>query len=346
MAYNDPYNVGAGRYGGQPSGPQYGQYAPQVPQYGQYNDAAEYNPYLGNQPHATYDQGGYQGGYDNYNYAGGYRDEPQQYSDAPVPPPQRQGSQSSQYPAPPPAPKSIDETSRFEDGEFPATRRGPKTASNMRAYRREFQGNLWTKGGRGSCFCRFFLCILFSLIFIVLVVLLAFALWLRPPAVDFGNVAPVASSSGSTITTTSNGITINMGVNISVENPNFFAVKFTKISAEILYPLNGNQTDIGSGSASSINIDSKTTTNFTFPFTIDYSTSIDPDDKILFDIASKCGLLGGSKQDLTVAYKIKLGLQFAFIPISPTISNQFQFACPLTEQDLEGLLGGAGINLR
>ncbi|KAJ7510000.1 hypothetical protein B0H11DRAFT_2215833 [Mycena galericulata] len=338
MAYQDPY---AGRYGGyqhqpqqQYGQPQYGQPQYGQQQYGQYGDPApEFNPYTAEgQPHPTYEQGAYD------NYGGGYRDDPipEQYA------PQRQGSQHS-YADAPPAPfaaKSIDETSRFDPGEFTPSPRGPKTARNLRQYRLEFQGRLWTKGGGGRCFGRFFCCTFMILIFLVVTILLALVLWLRPPGINFGNVAPLTS--GSPIVPTSDGININMGVNISVNNPNYFAVKFKKITAEIYYPI--NNTAIGNGNASSIVISSNAQTNFTFPFSIDYSTALDPDGKILLDLAEKCGVLPNtSKTNLSVNYKITLALQILFVTISPSISNTFSFACPLTASDLDDLLKGTGL---
>jgi len=178
-----------------------------------------------------------------------------------------------------------------------------------------------------------------SIVFLVVTILLAFVLWLRPPSIDIGNVAPMASG-GSVVQQTGNGININMGVNISVNNPNFFAVNFKKITAQIYYPI--NNTGIGNGVANNIVFKSDAQTNFTFPFSIDYSTSIDPKNLILLDLAEKCGILG-TKTDLTVNYKITVGVQILFVTISPSISNTFTFACPLTASDLSGLLGSTGL---
>ena len=121
MSYQDPYAGQYGRY--QPQQPQYGQ--PQYSQqqhYGQYADPApEFNPYTTVEPpHQSYEQGAYD------NYGGGYRDEPaldhEEYA------PRRQGTQqSASYGVPPPlAAKSLDETSRFDAGEFTPSPRGPK----------------------------------------------------------------------------------------------------------------------------------------------------------------------------------------------------------------------------
>jgi len=132
-----------------------------------------------------------------------------------------------------------------------------------------------------------------------------------------------------------------MGVNISVDNPNYFAVNFKKITAEIYYPI--NNTAIGNGTANNIVISSNAETNFTFPFSIDYLISLDPKGLILADLAEKCGILGTTKTNLSVNYKITLGLQILFVTVSPSISNSFSFACPLSSSDLKGLLGGAGL---
>lgn len=118
MAYQDPY---AGQYGGyqhqqQPSysQPQYGQQ-----QYGNYGDAGpEFNPYTTSaHAHPTYEQGAYD------QYGGGYRDDPGHNE-----PSQRQASQHGYADAPPPTlqPKSVDERSSFDPGEFTPSTRGPK----------------------------------------------------------------------------------------------------------------------------------------------------------------------------------------------------------------------------
>jgi hypothetical protein len=110
-----------------------------------------------------------------------------------------------------------------------------------------------------------------------------------------------------------------------VENPNYFAVSFSKIQAtvctclklstinvltaardQIFYPI--NNTNVGGGNATDITFNSHSETNFTFPFTISYQKSLDPNDKILVDIATKCGFIGGSKSPITVDYKISVSL--------------------------------------
>lgn len=77
---------------------------------------------------------------------------------------------------------------------------------------------------------------------------------------------------------------------------------------------------------------SSSTTNFTFPFALVYTKSIDPTLAIITDIASKCL---GSQSELTVRYKITIGVRVFFVTISPSISNTLSFTCPISTNDLE-----------
>ena len=78
---------------------------------------------------------------------------------------------------------------------------------------------------------------------------------------------------------------------------------------------------------------SDSTTNFTFPFALVYTESIDPSFAIITDIASKC--LGSPQTDLTIHYKLTVGVRVFFVTISPTISNSLSFSCPIDANDLE-----------
>jgi len=276
----------------------------------QYADGPEFSPYAGNrQPHPTYDQGGY----DPY-----YHDEPQ-----------AQSPESTSFP-----PVGNKETNEFVNG--PSN----MSARALKNYRYQTRA-LWTQGGRGRCVGRFCCCTLLVALFLVISMVLSLLLWVRPPNISIGGVN--TPTSGSEIQVTSNGLNINLGVNISVENPNYFSVAFSKIQATIFYPI--NNTNVGGGNATDITFNSHSQTNFTFPFTISYQTSLDPSDKILVDIATKCGFLNGNKSPITVDYKISLGLKILFITVTPVISNSLSFPCPLSESDIKSLgpslLGGA-----
>jgi len=175
-------------------------------------------------------------------------------------------------------------------------------------------------------------------LFLIISIVLSLLLWVRPPNITINNVG--APTNGSEIQLTSDGVDINLAVDIAVQNPNYFAVDFKKIEAQIFYPI--NNTNVGGGTETDIIFHSHSQTNFTFPFTISYKKSLDPSNKILVDIATKCGFIGGSKTQITVDYKISLALKIVFFTISPVVSNSMSFDCPLSQSDIQSL-GGSSI---
>jgi LEA14-like dessication related protein len=311
------------------------------PQQGYNTDSQrdDYDPYIPNEtpPQEPYhdsdrpQQNEYRGGYSLENT------QPMpEYNN--YPPPQRTLSKKkSPYVSVTPVRK---EESGFEQGEFTpggATRKN-RSARALKEYRYDHQGTLWTKGGRGRCCGRVLCCTLMTTVFLILSVVLSLALWVRPPAVVVGEVQTMQVD-GTTIQQMADGIKVNLGVDISVKNPNYFSVDFKKIQANIVYPI--NNFPIGQGLATDVIFKSNSETNFTFPFTLSYNNTADTGSAVISDIAVKCGI-GGTKQNLVVNYKISLGIRFLFITISPVIANQFNFACPLSASDISKFLGGSG----
>ncbi|TFK55097.1 hypothetical protein OE88DRAFT_998042 [Heliocybe sulcata] len=246
-----------------------------------------------------------QGGYGAY--AGNYRDEPFQPPD--------------QYPG------NTKEESRFDD-DTPGTepkRRLTKTSRTLRTLKYD-NDNLWTRSRAGeddalagsaaalysqrsssslASFCHF--------------------------CFGFGHLALKCLASA------------HRAPGASVNNPNYFSVAFKEIKAQIFYPI--NNTPIGTGQENNIVFPGGSSRNITFPFTISYKSSSDPNQAVISDIASKCGFGGGSKSNLVVNAKLTLGLKVLAVTISPTISQDFSFACPLSESDIEngGLSGLSGL---
>lgn len=68
----------------------------------------------------------------------------------------------------------------------------------------------------------------------------------------------------------------------SVTNPNWFSADFSSITAKAYYPGNSNQ--FGGGSLSNIKFPGNSGTTFQFPFTLNYTTSMDPSGTILKDL--------------------------------------------------------------
>ncbi|KAF8077847.1 hypothetical protein FPV67DRAFT_1463211 [Lyophyllum atratum] len=319
MAYRDPYAEQPGRLQDQP---RYSESSP------------DYNPYSTSPPHQTYEQGGVGPSYDAYGSA--YRDEPQydrQY------PPERSQTMRTHTSAANPGLKPLGtKETNVETGGFP---REEKTARTLRNYRYDHQGALWTKGGRGRCFGRVCCCTLMIAVLLFVSIILALALWISPPNITIGDVNTV-SKGGSAIQLIENGISVNLGINITVNNPNYFAVNFKQIKAEIFYPINGEKPQIGQGISNNVVFRANHLTNWTFPFAINYRTTDDPQRLILQDLAGKCGV-GGPKSNINVDYRITLGLRILFITVSPVVANSLSFMCPLDPADIAPLLKSAGL---
>ncbi|KXN92233.1 hypothetical protein AN958_08686 [Leucoagaricus sp. SymC.cos] len=301
--YNDPYYGGVGRYQNNQGSSSYNP--------NQYTDNnLDYNPYT-RPAHPTYDQSGYG--------AGGH----EAYTDEPVYPPQRQPTHRTQGSG-----TLHQRKESYQPGaDLAAIPPMKKTAKALRQYRYDHQGALWTTGGRGRCFGRFCCCTIMTVVFLIVSIVLALVLWVRPPGIVIGDVAPV-SEGGSTITTNTDGdglsLSIHLALNITVDNPNYFSVNFKQVKAELFYPI--NNTPIGGGTSTNVVFPANTRTDWTFPFDVQYKTSADPGTRVLSDLVNKCGV---NKQNLNINYKITPSLRILFVTISPTISNSFSFPCPI-----------------
>jgi len=320
MAYRDPYTEQPGHLQNEP----------------RYNESnPEYNPYSTSALHQTYDQGGIGPSYDAYGT--GYRDEP--HYDRQYPAERSQTMRTYKSAANGGLESSGTKETHLEAGTFAP--REEKTVRALRTYRYDHQGALWTKGGRGRCFGRFCCCTLMIAVLLLVSIVLALALWIRPPSITIGNVGTV-SQGGSAIQLIDNGVSVNLGVNITVNNPNYFAVNFKQIKAEIFYPINGSTPQIGQGISNNVVFNANQQRNWTFPFALNYKTTNDPQGLILTDLAAKCGV-GGPKSNINVDYKITLGLRILFITVSPVVANSFSFICPLSPSDLAPLLKSFGL---
>ncbi|KAI5121649.1 hypothetical protein M0805_002725 [Coniferiporia weirii] len=278
-----------------------------------YSDGPEFNPYNARQQHPTYDQSG--------------------YTDEDYP----SATQSGEHD---PNAGNGREKSRYEEA-FPPVLRPPESTGAIRLWRKDHRGPLWMKGGRGKCCLRFCCCTLFTAIFLIIGIVLSLAIWIRPPDITI-NQAALESENGSTFAVTSDSLDLNLGVNISVANPNYFSVSFKDIKVNLTYPI--NNMDVGGGEKDNVVFHSHTQLTFDFPLTLSYNLTEDTNEAVLKDLLSKCGITG-TKEDITVDYKITLGLKILFVTISPSFSNSFNFECPITAADISSLLEGSGLNI-
>ncbi|ORY99385.1 hypothetical protein BCR43DRAFT_436002 [Syncephalastrum racemosum] len=123
---------------------------------------------------------------------------------------------------------------------------------------------------------------------------------------------------------------IHLGLDMSVINPNVAGASFENIKATAYYPTAPDQ-PVGGGELDDLNINSAATTNFTFPFTVNYDPAHDSNQKMILDIMTKCGLNGdpSQKQDLTIDYDITPTVRVVGFPISITLRKSANFPCPI-----------------
>ncbi|KAI0256947.1 hypothetical protein BJV78DRAFT_1117445 [Lactifluus subvellereus] len=282
-----------------------GQYHGDNQQHETFHDPPQFDPYNTHRPQDSYDHNAFQEP---------YQDEPS------YPVPQTQSV------------KPLGQTTKEDDSpspdEFNPTPREPSTR-NLRAWRYQQGRPLWVRGSRPRCICRFFFCTVFITLFLLIAIVLSLALWIQPPNVIIGDClkSPVVAQG---VTSLNDGIQVNLGLPVEVDNPNYFSARITHVNADIFYPI--NNTRIGNGKLTNVNLPSRATTKFTFPFTLDYTESIDPNRLIIDDLANKCG---AKQQDLTVNYKLTVGVKVFFITVSPTISNPISFVCPISASTLQ-----------
>ncbi|KAG0705998.1 hypothetical protein DFH29DRAFT_904612 [Suillus ampliporus] len=271
----------------------------------QYGDAS-YNQYDSRQPHRAYDQDGY-----DPQAMGEYRDDPNVNPGAYAPAEQR--------------------AIPHDQSDF--ARETGRQSRDFKSWRHGNTGGKWTRGSRGSCIGRFCCCTLMVAVFFVVSIILALLMWVRPPDAIVGNVG--TSTTQNAVQLGSGSVTVNLGVDIAVTNPNYFSVSFQSIDAKAYYPI--NNTLVGTGNQSSITFNANSQTNFTFPFSVEFSTSMASSAEILADLATKCGL-SGSVQDITLNLDVTLGLRVLSWVVYPVVNVPASFACPISAADISSLI--------
>ncbi|KAH8915254.1 hypothetical protein BT69DRAFT_1286631 [Atractiella rhizophila] len=213
----------------------------------------------------------------------------------------------------------------------------------LRMWRQEEHQGEFMKGGRkrmiGRCCC----CTIVVIVILLVGIVAGFLLWVRPPNVQFNGIEP--PSNGSEVQVVNSGFMLNFNLNIGVVNPNFFGASFEKITAQAYYP-GFDDVALGGGSLNDVTIPSHSNNTIHFPFSINYTSSLDPSLQILQDLIKKCGFTGQKATDLEVDYKLTLKIKVVLFSISPSFHSSAKFPCPLDESDLEqaglgSLFGGS-----
>ncbi|RSH93282.1 hypothetical protein EHS25_007636 [Saitozyma podzolica] len=209
----------------------------------------------------------------------------------------------------------------------------PRSTGILRMWRKGERGKQWSRGGGARTFLRFCCCSTTLIIILLVSIILAILLYVRPPNLKLNSIN--IGSSG--VTLASNGFSLSLTLGISVANPNWFNVDFKEVSATVRYPGN-NTNSFGGGTLYNLDFQGYTDSTFDFPLTLNYSTSIDPNRVILDDLISKCG---SSSNQITIDYNLYLKLKILGVTISPTISSDASFACPISASDIESIAGNS-----
>ncbi|WVQ95829.1 hypothetical protein IAU59_002928 [Kwoniella sp. CBS 9459] len=215
----------------------------------------------------------------------------------------------------------------------------PRSTGILRMWRKDERGKQWSRGGGVRMSLRMCCCCVTIAIILIVSIILSIVLYVRPPSFALNSV----NIGSSPVALTSDGLTVNFDLSISVANPNWFNANFKEISANARYPGN-NTNSFGGGTLYNIDFKGYTASTFDFPFALNYSLAKDPNKVILNDLIKKCGILGGTTQDITVDYDLHLKLKILGITVSPTISNSASFECPITASDIESIVGSGSLS--
>ncbi|KAK9761939.1 hypothetical protein K7432_012781, partial [Basidiobolus ranarum] len=125
---------------------------------------------------------------------------------------------------------------------------------------------------------------------------------------------------------------IDIDLILKVHNPNLISIKLSNITATGFYNINGKSVNVGKGALNqTVTFPATGDLTFPLPFHLLYTAS-DPDSQAaLKDLISRCGILGGARQPLSMSYKAELDIALiSWLGIRPTITNNISFDCPIT----------------
>ncbi|ORX82665.1 hypothetical protein K493DRAFT_240637 [Basidiobolus meristosporus CBS 931.73] len=140
------------------------------------------------------------------------------------------------------------------------------------------------------------------------------------------NAIPALTTGGS------GSLGIDIDLILMVHNPNLISIKLSNITATGYYQINGVTVDIGKGALNqSVTFPAKGDLTFPLPFHLLYTASDPNSQAALKDLVTRCGILGGPRQPLSMSYVAQLDIALiSWLGIKPTISNNISFDCPLT----------------
>ncbi|KAI9254437.1 hypothetical protein BDA99DRAFT_518403 [Phascolomyces articulosus] len=208
----------------------------------------------------------------------------------------------------------------------------------------------WTERNRCCrCLCcscclpiwaRYILWFIIIAIIICVVVIGGLAGSFKMPTVNVLDVTAYPGDNTSQITFDGQKFMFNLGLIVNVDNPNVLPIFLSDMNAKANIPVeDGTSAYLGHGYLDKEKIPTNSNYNFTYPFSIEYDTQSTQSQVMLNTLMTKCGLMGGEAQDITVDYSINVNARVLFVKLNLDLGGSATFGCPLTNGGLPGLGG-------
>ncbi|CAO3625740.1 unnamed protein product [Cunninghamella blakesleeana] len=165
-------------------------------------------------------------------------------------------------------------------------------------------------------------------ILIVVIVIGAIMSKFQLPTIEIGGITNSTDYGVAPLQFAGDTFRINFGLNVKAVNPNLLPIYITDMNATAYYP-DVESRFVGGGYLGKQDLPKYSNFSFVFPFSIIYDPVVDKDQRVLTDLATRCGLTGEQPQDLHIAYTIRVAARVLFVTVHPTISSQSQFPCPI-----------------
>lgn len=179
-------------------------------------------------------------------------------------------------------------------------------------------------------------CVIINAIIVIVSIICLVVIFARPFNVGVGTITPPSTNSVSLQGTT---LTFNGSIDFIVSNPNSISSALT-LNAKVYDQVDMSQ-DIGRGSVENAKIDANSNSTITFPYQIRYDYSSDGSKAILEDLASKCGLTGGSTGKLDLTLDIDADIKILSVPVPVSFKQDVEFDCPIPASILKSIAGGS-----
>lgn len=180
--------------------------------------------------------------------------------------------------------------------------------------------------------CPCYVCVIITVIILVAIGLLAYFLWPDMPDVDIGEVKLNSKSNDPvrytlpSFTDGSGGLEIDLGIDVSVNNPNSFDLNISSLDIQVFLSDNSvDKTLIGTGKINDLSFKKKEVTKIEIPITIGYYVDSVLTDPVISYLLTKCA----TQTNINIEYTVGVGIKFIKLFYTPKYTGTNKFKCPL-----------------